>query len=601
MSDEPELGKNERKRLENRIAVEEEARRAAERRAAEAEQARDRLVHVLEESPDLVLIEEDGRLTFANRAARRFHGLGEGGAALCEVAPDELVAPASRGLMRQARAALAEHGSWQGEIQRERHDGALVPMMTQLNGGTDADGVEALVVCVSHDLSRQTIQEAELEEIANTDELTGLPNRRKFLEETRRALTDAADQPGQVGILVANIDGFQMVNDTLGPAAGDRLLVAVADRIQGVVRATDLMARVGGDEFAVLSVSTDEEGLLPLGERMLAVMAPAFRIGRRKLTVTLSIGVVTPSRRRVEPDALLRDANAAVSQAKAKGRSRVEHFDPVRRLQSVARLELEQELRTAIRDGNIQVVYQHEIGLSTGDLVCFEALARWEHERMGPISPADFVPLAEETGLIGPLGERVAADVCSQLRRWEAEGLRDLVVSVNVSPRQLASADFVDRIQAIVDGSGIQRHQINLEITESAMTDQSRVMLGRIRALREAGFTLILDDFGTGYSSLGQLRTLPFSVLKIDRTFVADIVDDEQDRHLVDAMIRMAHGLGRMVVAEGVETEAQAEILRNLKCEIGQGWHFGRPLPGDRMTEVLLSRRETGRAKVRGA
>ena len=259
----------------------------------------------------------------------------------------------------------------------------------------------------------------------------------------------------------------------------------------------------------------------------------------------------------------------------------------MRRLQVVARLELEQELRKAIRRGQFVLEYQPEIWLASDDLVCLEALIRWKHPERGLIPPDDFIPIAEATGLIVPLGDWVFGEVCRQLRSWKTSGLEGMSVSVNISPQQLGEPDFPSKIYAMIQENEVSPSQINLEITESTMADRSRAFVSRIHALRQAGFTMIMDDFGTGYSSFSQIRSLPFAVLKIDKSFVLQIVENDEDRQLVDAMIRMAHAMGRIVVAEGVETAEHADLLRALSCDVGQGWHYGRPISGKEIASML--------------
>ena len=567
------------------LAREAAARVRAENAAAEASTALGQLRIVLEATADLVAIEGGGGLDYANPAARGFFGLGADGEA--EVSLRSLVSSGDRRVFDQALQSLEDAGVWSGELSFERADGAVVPFSTVLvDAGDDSGVLRPAALC--RDLSIQKSYEADLEARLYTDDVTRLPNRKRFLEDAAQAIRNAGARPESVGLLVVDLDRFRLVNDTLGPEAGDRILSAVADRIQGVVRPEDVVARLGADEFAVLCEGIGPDTLAQVAERVRGSLDHAFTVDRRDLYMTASVGMVAASGRRNRPETLLQDASAALHRAKDGGRNRAEAFDPVRRLEARARLEIEQELRSALRRGELKLVYQKEVWLGSGDLVCLEALLRWTHPKLGPVSPEEFVPIAESTGLMLPIGEWVVAEVCRQIREWEAEGLQGTSVSVNVSPRQLASPHFVERVRGIVESNGVKPEQINLEVTESMMVDHSRTVIGRLRSLREAGFTLILDDFGTGYSSLSQLRNLPFSVLKIDKSFVLDLIENPRDRPLVDAMIRMAHALGRMVVAEGVESQAHADVLRELSCEMAQGWHFGRPASGAEITELLL-------------
>jgi diguanylate cyclase (GGDEF)-like protein len=550
------------------------------------------LLAVLEATPDFVVISDGERFHYMNKAAMRFLGNTEGRHAY-DVRPASVVPGSQNAVVARAIEEVRAGRSWRGELLLERHDGALVPFSAvAFEVGPRAPRQERRYAVIFHDLSTQKAYELELESNVFVEELTGLANRRRFLEQLGRSLREPHDRRHRIGLVAIDLDRFKLVNDSMGPAAGNRLLIAVADRIQLAVRSSDLIARLSGDEFVVMCEETAPDALQIVAERIRQSLSQPFSIARREIALTASIGIVRASSDRTDPEALLQDAITAYQQAKDLGGDRIAFFDPVQRLQVAARLSLEQELRKALRNDEFELVYQKEVWLRSGDLVCFESLIRWHHPQRGLVSPDEFIPIAEATGLIVPIGEWVISRVCRQLNDWAAAGLAGMSVSINVSPRQITQSDFPRRLLAILEQESIRPNQINLEITESVMSDQSRAFLNRIQDLQNAGFTMVMDDFGTGYSSLSQLRTLPFSVLKIDKAFILQMLERPADQQLVDAMIRMAHALGRIVVAEGVETAEHAERLTKMSCEMAQGWYFGKPQSPDEITAWLLSKRE---------
>lgn len=553
------------------------------------------LLAVLEATPDLVVVSSGRRFHYMNKAAARFLGVTDPRNGI-DLTPASVVPGSQNAIVARAVEEIRAGRPWRGEILLERHDGALVPFsVVAFEVGSRSPRQPRRYAAIFHDLSAQKAYELELEASVFVEELTGLANRRRFLELLGRALREPLDRRHRIGLIAVNLDRFKHVNDSMGPAAGNRLLIAVADRIQLAVRSSDVVARLSGDEFIVMCEETAPDALPIVAERIRSALSQPFTIARREIALTASLGIVRANSDRTDPESLLQDAITANQQAKNQGGDRIAFFDPVQRLQVASRLSLEQELRKALRGNEFEVVYQKEVWLSSGDLVCLESLVRWRHPQRGLIPPDEFIPIAETTGLIVPIGEFVISRVCRQLADWAAAGLRGMTVSVNVSPRQIAQSDFPQRLHAILEQESIQPHQINLEITESVMSEQSRSFLNRIQDLQSAGFTMVMDDFGTGYSSLSQLRTLPFSVLKIDKAFVIDMLDRPADLQLVDSMIRMAHALGRIVVAEGVETQEHAERLLQMSCEIAQGWYYGKPQRAEEITAWLLAEHEKRR------
>jgi len=432
---------------------------------------------------------------------------------------------------------------------------------------------------------------------ATHDPLTRLANRPRLVQLVDELLQRAHEQGDRVDVLFLDLDSFKLVNDTWGHQTGDRVLRLAAQRLLSVTSPTDVVARIGGDEFAVARyVGKDGIGT---GEMLAADVVDAFRQplpSEDALVTTVSIGL-SGSGRHPEPagrssaESLLRDADTAMYRAKAAGRSRCMPFDPSMHDSVRHRVETELALRYALERDELLLHYQPIVNVQTGKVVGAEALLRWAHPSLGLVSPLDFIPIAEETGLIVEIGEWVVSEALQEAAKWRAlrteVGLPDLWVSVNVSARQLRDASLVDHVEAELSRHQVPARTLVLEITESAMMSDQDVASSLLHRLRDLGLTLAVDDFGTGYSSLGHLRRFPVSKVKIDRTFVAGIEHDADDAEIVRAVVAMSLAMRLDVVAEGIETEGQRVLLQHLGVQLGQGWHFGRPMPADACTFVL--------------
>jgi diguanylate cyclase (GGDEF)-like protein len=385
-----------------------------------------------------------------------------------------------------------------------------------------------------------------------------------------------------------DIDDFKVINDSLGHGSGDRLLVAVAERMRRVLRPTDLLARFGGDEFtALLEDVTDARHAMRVADRLGSALRAPFVIDGHQRFVTASVGVAL-SGQGENAEELLRDADAAMYRAKELGKARCELFDQSMRRRAVERLELEAGLRSALDNDELRLYYQPAVELEGGRVVGVEALLRWEHPEHGLLLPERFIPLAEQTGLIVPIGAWVLSEACRQLDEW---GLRDMWMSVNVSPRQLASESLVDDVTSALGDAGLEPSRLWLEITESAVIGDPEAAVGKLHELKSLGVKLAVDDFGIGYSSLANLRELlPVDALKIDRSFVAGVGANADDRAIVESVIGLAHSLGLDAVAEGVETPDQAAMLTDLDCSHAQGFHFAHPLAADALSQLLGAR-----------
>jgi diguanylate cyclase (GGDEF)-like protein len=434
------------------------------------------------------------------------------------------------------------------------------------------------------------------------DHTTGLPNRELLTDRIAHALAgqrpDADD--GAIGVILLDLDRFKVINETLGHAAGDRLLQAVGQRLVHSLRPGDTVARFGGDEFAlVLDPVTDAAEAHQIADRIAAELGEPFPINGRDWFLTASIGIALGKGRRATPDELMREAEIAMVRAKGDTAHRHFLFEPSMSDQTIERLDLENDLRRAIAREELRLQYQPIVSLATGDIVGFEALVRWQHPSRGLVPPLAFIPMAEETGLIVPLGRWVLDAACRQAALWNAtesrEGAPLLFVSVNLSARQFTQSDLIDDVSRTLARTGLEAEALELEITESVLMDQSEAGIRALGEIRNLGVRLVLDDFGTGYSSLSYLKHLPLDTIKIDRTFVAGI-DGAADRSIVEAVIALAHGLGIGVVAEGIETDSQVERLRQLGCDLGQGYLFSRPVPAERTAALLRDRPRAARS-----
>jgi diguanylate cyclase (GGDEF)-like protein/PAS domain S-box-containing protein len=444
-----------------------------------------------------------------------------------------------------------------------------------------------------HDITLRKELEMQLQHQAFHDSLTGLANRALFRDRVAHALARQARNQGAVSVLFSDLDDFKTVNDSLGHDAGDQLLVAVAERLRAVMRPEDTTARFGGDEFAILLEETDESGTRRAAERILEALRSPFEFHGRQVVMRASIGAAFTSDSSTEPDDLLRQADLAMYTAKTSGKGRFAFYEPRMHEAAVTRMELKGDLEQAIANEDFELHYQPIVDLRSGHVTGVEALVRWRHHERGLVLPSEFIPIAEETGLIVPLGRWVIGEACRQLAEWGAAGrlsgprLERLSMWVNLSARQLQEPDFVQTISDALKSSSLRPEQLTLEITESGLMadlDQSTATLHRLRGL---GLRLAIDDFGTGYSSLSYLERLPVEVLKIDRSFTAAIGHGRDVPVLVRSIVKLGQTLHMEVLAEGIETVEQLTKLRAIDCRLGQGFHFAPALPAAEVIDLL--------------
>jgi diguanylate cyclase (GGDEF)-like protein/PAS domain S-box-containing protein len=444
------------------------------------------------------------------------------------------------------------------------------------------------------DITERRRGEEELRQAAFFDALTGLTNRALLQDRLKLALARSARQSNDVAVLVLDIDRFKVINDSLGHSSGDELLVEVGRRLRSEVRPADTVARLGGDEFVVLcdAVTSNAEAV-GVVNRVLDAMRQPVRLEKAEVVVELSVGMAVGNGASAAPEHLMADADTAMYAAKKAGGGRFAAFNEEMRRAATARLEIESGLRRALEHDELTVLYQPAIRLATGDVVSAEALVRWRWPSGELVSPAQFIPVAEETGLIGPIWRVVLQRACREVARWQTDQCGPPLVYVNLSGRQLANADLAGEVRSIIDETGADPGSVGVEITETTLMEDSEGSLRSLQALRGLGLRIAVDDFGTGYSSLSYLQRFPVDVLKIDRSFVSGMPADSGSNAIVSGIIRLAHGLGLQTVAEGVETSEQLAALHELGCDIAQGYFWARPLASEDFLEWYQSARTT--------
>jgi len=474
---------------------------------------------------------------------------------------------------------LAVAGVWQGEFWARRKDGERRAALASLGAVRDANGTISHHVGVATDITALKIAEQRIEHQAYYDALTDLPNRSLLAQHAELALARATRQRSALALLFLDLDQFKEVNDSLGHAEGDALLVQAAARLQEITRGEDTVCRLGGDEFVLLLPDTAQDGALRVADKLLTAFRQPFMVAGHPLRTTVSIGIALYPNDGNSFAELLKNADTALYQAKQEGRNTRVFYDRQMNAAILQRLVLESELRQALASGQLRAYYQPKIRLSDGQTVGAEALLRWPHPEHGMIPPGRFIPVAETSDLIVELGVWMLGEVCRQLARWRADGLPILPVAVNLAARHFRQPGLADCIRGLLEASALPAQALELELTESSLLEAGPQTAETLQALEELGVGLAIDDFGTGYSSLSYLKRLPLSALKIDQSFVRDLVSDPDDRTIAAAIVALGHGLGLKVIAEGVETAEQQCILLDQGCDLAQGFWFGHPVP----------------------
>ncbi|ADJ28420.1 bifunctional diguanylate cyclase/phosphodiesterase [Nitrosococcus watsonii] len=493
---------------------------------------------------------------------------------------------------QRIRRSIKSTGQWQGELWSQRKNGELYPLWVTANAVRNSQEAITHFVAIFSDITLRKQTEQRLYHLAHHDALTGLPNRSLFLDRLEHAIHHAQRHDHRLAVLFIDLDRFKFVNDTLGHPIGDSLLKQVAERMRLNVRAEDTIARLGGDEFTVIIENfTDTSALSLIAQKIIEACKEPFNIKGKELFISASIGISLYPEDGHEANMLLQHADAAMYRAKKRGKSCYQFFTTDINTAATEQLALENLLREALARKEFQLYYQPIIDLESGAIVSVEALIRWLDPQLGLISPDTFIPLAEETGLILPLGEWVLLTACTQASIWNQCNPYPIRIAINLSAHQLEQADFSERVSKILKKTALLPHHLELELTESMLINRMESSLKTLNTLKKMGCRLSLDDFGTGYSSLAYLKRFPIDTVKIDRSFVQDISIDPDDAAITTAVTTMAHSLKRKVIAEGVETREHVDFLNKINVDEAQGYFISHPLPASDLSQLLKERR----------
>jgi diguanylate cyclase (GGDEF)-like protein/PAS domain S-box-containing protein len=454
------------------------------------------------------------------------------------------------------------------------------------------DGDECMLIAVARDISERLQAQQRLKHLAHYDGLTGLPNRTLFFQNLRDAIELSRDKQWRVAVLFISLDRFKVINDSLGPALGDELLRQFSTRLVRCVRLRDTVGRLGGDEFAlILTMAREQEEAAHVANEVREALRAPFDLHGQQAVLTASIGIAMYPDDATDPGTLIKYADTAMVRAREAGRDGYRFFTAGMNVQVLARLDLELALRSALEGGQFELHYQPKMDLNTGRVSGAEALLRWNRPGFGLVYPAEFVPVMEETGLVVRVGEWIIDEVCRQVAAWDAQGVRELRVAVNVSSRQFVEGDLEQVVRAALEKHGVEPGLLELELTESALMSNPEHTIEVLSRLKVLGIRIAIDDFGTGYSSLAYLKRFPIDKLKIDIAFVRDIVTNPDDAAIAQAIISMAHSLHMLVIAEGVETRAQMAYLRRHRCDEIQGFHFSRAVDAEALARLVTENR----------
>jgi diguanylate cyclase (GGDEF)-like protein/PAS domain S-box-containing protein len=536
-----------------------------------------------------MIVNREGKIAYESTAVEQVLGYRAdrrvGQDAFAEVVPDDKQAVVHL-LSEVLRSPTAEAST---EVRMHHADGSTRWIEVAMRNLCDDPAVAGVVVNYRDVTPRRSLED-ELRHQAFHDSLTGLANRALFLDRLQHAMSRKRGFGRPLAVMFVDLDDFKTVNDSLGHSEGDELLVAVAQRLQDALRSSDTIARMGGDEFAILiDDAVDGDAPLEVAQRLLDKLDAPFGHTKKDLFVRASIGVTVRTSVDETPEDMLRNADIAMYTAKSNGKNRVEAYQPEMHAAATARLALRGDLERAMERDEFFLVYQPIVCLDSSRATAVEALLRWRHSERGIVNPTDFVPLAEETGLIVKLGKWVLEQACRQARAWDDEGLPPLTINVNVSARQLQETDFIDQVRRILKDTQLPANRVTLEFTESLLLRDTDLTISTLHALKALGVRLAIDDFGTGYSSLSYLRRLPIDELKIDGSFIAGVSSEPDQIAVVRSIVELAETLHLETVAEGIEGKAQLEALRGLSAQMGQGFLFAKPLEASQVTAVLTA------------
>jgi diguanylate cyclase (GGDEF)-like protein/PAS domain S-box-containing protein len=488
-------------------------------------------------------------------------------------------------LLFDAPSSLASSNSWQGEFKSRRKN--LEPYWGQLSISKVYNDQRELThyIGIYEDITQTKLAQQRIERLAYTDNLTNLGNRPAFIRSLDERFARNSDSP--ISLMLVDIDNFKRINDSLGHQTGDKLLISLARRLRNSLSSSGSLARFASNEFAVLLDDVDPEAGQVIAQQVLRTLDKPMFVDNQLINVTASVGFACAPLHGRDPQTLMKNAGLALHKAKANGKHQVQVFTEALNAEASYKLFVENNLRRALTQNELEVFYQPKLCLRTGRLLGLEALLRWNHPEKGMIRPDQFISVAEETGLIIPIGKWVARQACRMSNELKANGVGALQVAINLSPKQFSDPDLVSSIRHILEEEALPPHLLELELTEGLLleaTEETRLQLSELKGL---GLTLAMDDFGTGYSSLSYLKKFPIDIIKIDRSFIHEIPDNQDDMEITSAVIAMAHNLKLKVVAEGIETAEQLAFLRRHRCDVGQGYLFDRPIPGSELVEAL--------------
>jgi diguanylate cyclase (GGDEF)-like protein/PAS domain S-box-containing protein len=587
------------------------------RHRRESKQREELFQIVTENAADLIaLVDVKGRRLYNSPAYKRV--LGYSAAELGETSAFEQIHPEDRFQVLEAAQEARSTGIGRKLEYRIRHkDGTWRVLESVASTILDQNGAVSKLVIVNRDVTERKRAQEQLEHSSFHDALTGLPNRRLFLERLQHLFLRAQRNPERrYAVLLVDVDHFKVFNDTMGPAIGDRVLVEIGLRLAACLRVEDtvtrvenvfavrdaVLSRMGGDEFTILIEDlNDPSNAMRVAKRVVSAVAEPLFVAGQEVKATASVGIALSVSTHKRAEDLLLEADVAMRRAKGLGGSRCEVFDEAMHNRAVNRLKLEADLRQALEGGQFRILYQPIFQLEPRKIIAFEALLRWEHPEQGLIAPDRFMAAAEDSGLLVNIGQWVIQEACRQLYTWESQVNfpRDVGIHVNISARQMAHSDFVTRVAAALRSSGLVPSALSLEMTEEIFTGEASQGAGVLAGLRHLGVGLVLEDFGVGNSPLSRLRQLPIRAVKIDRALIGEMLADRGTRDTVDLILLLAHKLKLQVIAKGIESAKQLEILQQAGCELGQGYFFSPPVESKVAEEML---RKTGsRAKVAGA
>lgn len=535
---------------------------------------------VFEGSNEAIMITDANlHIISVNRAYQKIMGYNE-----AEVLAMDTTAVGMRlhthSFFRNFMSVLKERGYWQGEMFNERKSGEVFPCWFSISLVTNNRGEPENYIAIFNDITEHKNTRAQIDFLAHHDSLTGLPNRILLNDRLEMAINAANRERRLLGVLFIDLDRFKNVNDSLGHSVGDQILKEMGRRLSNVITTGDTVSRLGGDEFVVLFPKIKDEGnLVDITQRLSEELQQPYYVDGISLHLTPSIGIAMYPTDGNDPDTLIKNADAAMYLAKEKGRNNFQFYTPALNARTLDRLKLESDMRKGLALGHFELHYQPLIVGSNGSLRGAEALVRWRHPVRGLIPPLEFIPLAEETGLIIPLGEWVLETAARQVTEWHKKGYADLIVSVNISALQFKQSDFLERVEAILRSTATKPQSIELELTESLLMGDMESSIRLLQDFCDLGYQIAIDDFGTGFSSLSYLRHLPIHTLKIDQSFVRDMLTEPASLAIVDSIITLATALGKGTIAEGVETDVEYQMLLHHGCKLVQGYYFSKPLP----------------------